>query len=260
MPGLQTVWDIIWQFNLPLLIMIIFIVILIYIAIKKVLARLRVKGFISRGTEESIRFMVFAILSLIIIAVAISSWFQVHVVAITFIALLVMLVGTLIYALRTYIENAISYILFVSSGIVKDGDMVRVVTNNGVYEGRIDINEGGYAVINMIDSKVYIPYSMLLKSVITKIDRNLTSFKLRIKGQSLVLDKVINEIKTIINEIKVVNRENIDIKPVEVKDDEIALKILIEVPNPRNIEECCETFAKLLLRKLPYQFSLELTK
>lgn len=255
---LQETWGILQQLNLIPIITAAIIVIAIYVAIKKILAQFRSKGFISRGTENAIRFITFAILALMVIVVAVSSWLQVHIVAVTFVALLIMFVGVIVYAIRTYVENAIAYILFVSSNIVKDGDNVRIYTGSNIYEGRIDVAEGGYAIIDTGDSRVYIPYSTLLKSVITKMIYNMARFKIRIKGQSLELEKVISELRNAITkEIKVINRENIDIRPIEVRDDEVVLSISLEVPNPRNINECYETLAKLLMRRLPYKFSLE---
>lgn len=253
----EDILSVLYQIIMPIIITTV-IVIIIYVAIKKILAKIRSKGLISRGAEEAIRFAFFAVLTVIVVAIALSSWFQIHIVAITFVALLLIISGFILYSMRVYIENTISYILFVSSNIVKDGDTVKVDIANKIYEGRINIAEGGYAVIDAGDNKVYIPYSTLLKSVIVKSLHNMAKFKLTIKGQSLELNKVVSEIKDIIlKDLKMINRENVDIKPVKVKDEEIVLSISIEIPNPRNLSECYETLTKLLTWKLPYKFSLE---
>ncbi|MEM1644797.1 MAG: hypothetical protein QXL96_02820 [Ignisphaera sp.] len=258
LPGIpKDILNILYQITVPIIITIV-IVMIIYVAIKKILAKIRTKGLISRGAEEAIRFALFAVLTVIVVAIALSSWFQIHIVSITFIALLLIISGFILYSMRVYIENTISYILFVSSNVVRDGDTVRVDLANKVYEGRISIAEGGYAIIDTGDNKVYIPYSTLLRSVIVKPLHNVAKFKLMIKGQSLELNKVVGEVRDIIlKDLKMINKENIDIKPVKVKDDEVVLGISIEVPNPRNISECYETLARLLTWRLSYKFSLE---
>lgn len=251
------VWDILQQYNLIPIIGAIITLSIIYILLKNVLARFRARGIISKGTEEAMRFASITLLALIIFAIAISMFLQVHLLAIAFIALLMMFIGMIMYATRTYIENAISYMMFVSSNIVKEGDIIEIYINDKVYKGRISIAEGGYAVIDLGDSRIYIPYNVLLKSIITKVVHNVIRFILRVKGKNLELAKLVNEVKNILSEIKIVNRENIVIKPIEVENDTLSLIISIEILNPRNIDECYDTITKLLERKLPYGFSIK---
>lgn len=253
----QEILSILQQFVVPIIVTIA-IVVVVYIVINKILSKIRVRGIISRGIEEAIRLALFAVLTIIVVAITLSSWFQIHIVAITFTALLLLFAGFLLYSIRTYIENTISYILFASSNVVKDGELVKVNVLGNVYEGRIFMAEGGYAMIDSGNNKVYIPYSLLLRSVLIKTTQNIANFKLVIRGQSLELNKVVYEVKNILsNELKMINREGIDIKPLAVKDEEVVLKVSIEVPNPRNINECYEVLTKLLTWKLPYKFSIE---
>ncbi|MEM2512417.1 MAG: hypothetical protein QXX61_04710, partial [Ignisphaera sp.] len=68
--------NILYQIIMPIIITTI-IVIIIYVAIKKILTKIRSKGLISRGAEEAIRFAFFAVLTVIVVAIALSSWFQI---------------------------------------------------------------------------------------------------------------------------------------------------------------------------------------
>ena len=251
------IWNLLNQYNLLPLIVAIIVLAIVYYTLKVVLSRFRSRGVISKGTEEALRFASLTVLALIIFAIAISLFLQVYLLAIAFIALLIMFIGMIMYAVRTYVENAISYMLFVASNVVRDGDLVEIVTDNSVYKGRITIAEGGYVVIDSGGSRTYIPYSTLMRSVITKIVQNSVNFVLRVRGQGLELVKVVNDVKDILSEVKVINRENVRIKPLTIKDNEIALSITVELLNPRNIDECYESVSRLLSRKFPYSFSLE---
>jgi len=257
LPSFQNILNTLQQYVVPIAITIT-IVIVLYTIVSKILSRVRSRGIISRGAEEAIKLALLAVLAIVVVPIALSSWFQLLPVAITFITILLLIAGFILYSIRTYIENTISYILFVSSKVVKDGEFVKINILNEVYEGRISIAEGGYAIIDSDDKKVFIPYSLLMKSIIMKTLRNKAKFKLIIRGQSLELTKVVNEVRDLIsNELKIINRESIDIKPSIVKDDEIVLRISVEVPNPRNVEECYITLTKLLTWRLPYKFSIE---
>lgn len=246
------------EYHLVEILIILVVVIAIHLAIRRILSRFRTRGIISRGTEETIRFTSFATLSLIVLAVAISYWFQNYITLTFFISLLAMFIGVIIYALRTYIENALSYLVFVTSNVARDGEIIKVEYGDKIYEGKINITEGGYATIVMENNAVYIPYSILLKSIIIKSLYNIVRFKLKLRGQNLDLEKVVEDIKEATKSLKMINKESIEIKPIEVKEDEIILNISFEVPNPRNIEECYETLVKILTRKMPYRISFEL--
>ena len=255
---MKAIWNFMQTYHLIEVLVISIIVAIIYIAIRRIVSRFRSKGFISRGTEETIRFVSFTVLSLIVLAVAVSYWLQNYITAAFFITILAMFIGVMVYSIRTYIENALSYLIFVTSNIVKDGENVKIDYGGKVYEGRINITEGSYATIATENKTVFIPYSVLLKSVITKSLRNVVKFRLRVKGQNLELDKVIENIRETVKDLKMINRESIDIKPLEIKEDEIILNLSFEVPNPRNIEECYEMLVKLLTREIPYRLSFEL--
>lgn len=255
--SLQDLLEVVKQYVLPIVIAFV-IVVVIYIIISKVLSKIRSRGIVSRGVEEAVKMAVLIASVIIVIPLTLSSWFQVFHVAITFIAILLLLAGFMLYYIRSYAENTLSYIIFISSNVVKDGEYVRVSINNEVYEGKISISEGGYAVIESDDKKVYIPYSLLIKSVITKTIRNKAMFKLTIRGQSLELSRIVNDVMNILSsELKMINRESIYITPITVSDDEVVLNISMEILNPRNIDECYKTLTELLMRRFPYKFSIE---
>jgi|GEM_PF-639387 len=255
---LATITDVLQQLNLIPLLITILCVVVVYLVTRKLLSRFRAKGLISRGTEEAVKIGALLLSAFIVITVAISSWLQMYAASILIVAIIVLIIGTGIYTVRTYVENSISYVLFVSSNVIKDGDFVRIDVGGKIYEGRISMVEGSYATIDTPNSRVYIPYSVLLRSIITKVTRYTFGFKLKINGQNLELDKVINELKEILSrEMKMMVKEGLDVKPIEIRDDEIVLQVSIEVMNPRNISECYETLARVLPRKLPYRFSIE---
>ncbi|MEL9940427.1 MAG: hypothetical protein QW348_06325 [Ignisphaera sp.] len=232
------------------------IVIAIYIVVGRVLRGLRVKGVISRRVEELIKIIVLVLSALIAIPIAISSfvqyslWFSVTIVVIIIIAVIV--------SLRPLIENSFSYLILVSSGLLRDGEYIQVNVDDGVYEGKVVLLEGNFMEIITSDNRiVFIPYRQVLNSVIVKQSLQILKFKLYVYGHGLDIDRIINTIREILSKSRFVTSIN-DIRLLEVKEGEASFLVEVGLRAPGVATSCISDVYKALSKSIANRFRVEI--
>ncbi len=244
------------------IVLAIAIVATVYTIIKKVLSSLRVRGVISRRVEETGKMIVLIISIIIVIPMLLSSIFAVTEAKWIAIAILFIIIFIGLYSFRNYLENSISFLFIVSSGIINDGDNIRIEIGDKSYEGTAIIREGEYMILKTNHgSYIYIPYSIILKSIIIKTVQSHITAKLYIHGQGIDIERLVNDVSNIIRKSsKYIDKSSISVKPVEAGDNGVTLLIEADIVNPRKIDECYEEMVKIITRELPYRASIEIIK
>ncbi|ADM27282.1 hypothetical protein Igag_0444 [Ignisphaera aggregans DSM 17230] len=238
------------------------IIVVVYTITKRALSSLRIKGKISRRVEETGKMIALIATMIIVIPMLLSSVFAIAEVKWITMAILLIMIFIGIYSLRNSLENSISFLFIVSSGIINDGDNVRIEFGGKSYEGTAILKEGEYMLLKTDHGNyIYIPYSIVLKSVIIKMVQSHIMAKLYIHGQGIDIEKLVNDISNIIKKSsKYIDKTNISIKPVEVDDESVTLLLEADIANPRKINECYEELIKIITREVPYRASIEIIR
>lgn len=244
------------------IVLAIAIVVVVYIATKKALSSLRIRGVISRRVEETGKMIVLVISIIIVIPMLLSSVFAVAEARWIAIAILFIIIFIGIYSFRNYLENSISFLFVVSSGIINDGDNVRIEIGDKSYEGTAIIREGEYMILRTEHgSYIYIPYSLILKSIVIKTIQSHITAKLHIHGQGIDVEKLVNDVSNIIKKSsKYIDKSSISVKPIEAGDEGVTLLLEVDIVNPRKIDECYEEMVRIITRELPYRASIEIIR
>jgi len=229
----------------------------IYYASKTFLARLRLRGIISRKSEETAKLVILAIAMVITIPAALSAVTPHPLVPAVSIAVALLVVAVVLFSIMGYIANSLSYLIVATTSIVKDGELVRVEVDGKEYEGRALLSEGNYMVLKTESgASVLIPYSRLLKSVIVKLGQVPVLLRVGIEGPRGNLDEIVRKVANVVRSSKLVEKSSISVRPLEVSDERLVLLVEAEAVNPRNVGECYDELIKALIREIPDQLSI----
>ncbi len=244
------------------IVLAIAIVIAVYIILGKVLSSLRIRGVIGRRVEETGKMAVLIISIIIVVPMLLSSVFEVAEARWIAIAILFMVIFIGIYSFRNYLENFVSYLFVVLSGIIDDGDNIRIEIGGKSYEGTAIIGEGEYMILKTDHgSYIYVPYSAILKSIIIKTIQSHIVAKLYVRGQGIDVEKLVNDVSSIIRKSsKYIEKSSVSVKPVEANEEGVTLLLDVDIVNPRKIDECYEEMVKIIMRELPYRVSIEIIR
>jgi hypothetical protein len=233
----------------------------IYYASKAFLARLRLRGIISRRSEETAKLVILAIATVIIIPAALSAVTPHPLVPAVSIAVALLVVAVVLFSIIGYIANSLSYLIVATTSIVRDGELVRVELDGREYEGRALLSEGNYMVLKTESgASVLIPYSRLLKSVIVKLSQVPIVLRVEVESPRGSLDEVIRKVTNVVRSSKLIDRSSVSVKPLEVSEDKLVLLVEAEAANPRNVSECYDELVKALIREIPYKVSVEVVE
>jgi len=242
--------------NILYILIAIVIVTAVYIAVGKMLKGLRLRGVISRRIEELIKIIVLVFLILISIPIAVSNiiqyslWFSVAIAVIAFALVIIML--------KTFIENTFSYLILVSSGILRDGESIQINVNGVTYEGRVSLLEGNFMEILTHDNKiVYVPYKHVLNSVITKQSLQNLKFKLIVHGHGIDIDKTSNIVKEVLLKSRFVVAIN-ELRLLEIREEEVSFLIEISLRNPDSATQCLSDIYKMLSKNVSHRLRIEM--
>jgi hypothetical protein len=236
----------------------IVIAILIYYIISRALDRIGYRYATFRRAMGIIRFSIATI-------IAISALYVIYNIVIggvgvqqTIVAAIIVVSVILIIVLmfRNLLENLGSYVVVVSSGIVRDGDRVKIITDEGVYEGRLELDNYNFAKI--VDDRgtfSYIPYKTLLNSIIIKSSSRTVNIKLRFYGYNIELKDIINEISSIIDELGLA-MESVNVRPVSIKENEAI--VMIEAAVKKDVNYFIAEVIDRIRSKSLYRFDVEL--
>jgi len=231
----------------------------IYYASKTFLARLRLRGIISRKSEETAKLVILAIAMVIIIPAALSAVTPHPLVPAVSIAVALIVIAVVLISIMGYVANSLSYLIVATTSIVRDGELVRVEIDGKEYEGRALLSEGNYMVLKTESgATVLIPYSRLLKSVIVKLSQVPVLLRIEIEGPRGNLDEIVGKVANVVRSSKLVEKGSISVRPLEVSDEKLVLLVEAEAVNPRNVDECYDELIKTLIREIPYKVSIEI--
>lgn len=231
----------------------------IYYTSKTFLARLRLRGIISRKSEETAKLVILAIAMVIIIPAALSAVTPHPLVPAVSIAVALIVIAVVLISIMGYVANSLSYLIVATTSIVRDGELVRVEIDGKEYEGRALLSEGNYMVLKTESgAAVLIPYSRLLKSVIVKLSQVPVLLRIEIEGPRGNLDEIVGKVTNVVRSSKLVEKGSISVRPLEVSDEKLVLLVEAEAVNPRNVDECYDELIKALIREIPYKVSIEI--
>jgi len=235
----------------------IVIAFLIYYIISRALDRIGHRYATFRRAVGIIRFStatIIAILALYVIYNIVGGVGVQQTIVATIIVVSVILVIALMF--RNLLENLGSYTTIVLSGIVRDGDRVKIITDEGVYEGRLELDNYNFAkIVDDRGTLSYIPYKSLLNSIIIKSSSRTVNIKLRFYGYNIQLKNIINEISSIVDKLGLAV-ESANIKLVSIKENEAT--VIIEVAVKKDVNYFIVEFIDRIRSKSLYRFEVEL--
>jgi small-conductance mechanosensitive channel len=249
----STLIDIGALYTILYLVIAIAIVVTIYVIVKKVLKRLRQRSVISRRVEGMIELVVLTITIITVIPLVLASYVQQSLLF--SIVILGAALVALIIAFRDYIANVAGYITVISSGIVKDGDRVRVVINGVSYEGKVELLDNGFVQLTLENNvAVYIPYRQLLNATIVKYRHPLLKLNIRFRGHGIDIVDLVERVEEILKGSESV-AEVYEAKPLEVHEEYVTVHTEV------GLKKDSSTFLVELYRKLSsemqYRFEVE---
>lgn len=257
---LNNLWEMlnVWQPFLYLVVSIL-VIYIAYYAVKVFLSRLRLRGLISKRSEETIKIVALITLVVMIIPVAISALVPHPLVPVVSLAISIIVVVVVVFSTIGYLTNTVSYLLVALTSTIKDGEYVRVLIDGREYEGRAQLVEGNYMILRSEPGvSVYIPYGRLLRSVIVKMSQLPLLLRIKITKPGSSLDEIVGKVYEIIRKSKLINKNSISLRPIEASEDTVVLEAEVETMNPRNVGECYEELVKTLIKELPYKVSIEI--
>lgn len=230
-----------------------------YYAVKVFLSRLRLRGLISKRSEETIKLASLITIAVIVIPVAVSAVVPHPLVPTVSLAISIMVIAVILFSIMGYLTNALSYLLIALTSTLKDGEYVRVLVEGREYEGRVQLVEGNYVVLRSESGvSVHIPYSRLLGSVIVRLSQLPLVLLIRVSKPGSNLDEVIGKVYKALRTSKLIDKNSVSVRPVEVSEDVVVLEAEVETMNPRNVGECYEELVRTLIKELPYKVSIEI--
>lgn len=245
---------------LPVLYLVISLALIyaVYYAAKVSLARLRLKGIISRRFEETAKLIALAVAAVIVIPAAVSTVVPHPLVPTVSLAVSLIVVSVVLFSIIGYIANSLSYLIVALTSTVKDGEYVRILVDGKEYEGRVLLVEGNYMILRTEPgASVLIPYSRLLRSVIVKLSQLPLVLRIKVMKPGSSIDEVVERVTNAMRKSRLVNKTSVSVRPVEVSEDGIVLIAEAEAINPRNVNDCFEDLVRILIKEIPYRVSIE---
>jgi small-conductance mechanosensitive channel len=219
------------------------IIIVVYGVVKKVLKRLEQRRVISKRVEGVLELVILIVAIAIAIPLALSSYAQYSILFSVVILSVILL--ALVIAFRDYIANAASYLVIISSGVVKDGERVRVVINGVNYEGKVELLDNGFIQLIKEDGTVtYIPYRHLIHATIVKFKHPILRLRMRFRGHGIVAENLVERIREMLERFEGV-AEVYDIRPLELREEHIVVRAEV------GLKKEPTTFLLELYRRLP---------
>ncbi len=254
---LEEAWEA-WSPVLYLAISAVIIYATYYVA-RIALARLRLRGIISRKFEETVKLVVLILTAAIVLPAAFSTVVPHPLVPTVSLAVVLTVVAVVLFSVIGYISNSLAYLVVALTSMVRDGEYVRVLIDGKEFEGRVLLVEGNHVVLKADPgTSVFIPYSRLLRSVIVKMSRLPLVLRVRVAKPGGNIDEVIEKVYSAIRRSRLVDKANISVRPLGVREDEVVLRVEAEAVNPKNVDDCLEELVRLLLNELPYKISVEI--
>lgn len=229
-----------------------------YYAAKASLARLRLKGIISRRFEETAKLVALAVAAVIVIPAAVSAVVPHPLVPTVSLTVSLIVVSVVLFSIIGYIANSLSYLIVALTSMVKDGEYMRILVDGKEYEGRVLLVEGNYMILRTEPgASVLIPYSRLLRSVIVKLSQLPLVLRIKVAKPGSNIDEVVERVTSAIRKSRLVSKTSVSVRPVEVSEDGIVLIAEAEAVNPRNVNDCFEDLVRILIKEIPYRVSIE---
>ncbi|MEM2207836.1 MAG: mechanosensitive ion channel family protein [Sulfolobales archaeon] len=231
---------------------------LAYYTAKISLAKLRLRGIISRKFEETAKLIALAITAVIVLPAAISALVPHPLVPTVSLAVSLIVIAVVLFSIIGYVANSLSYLIVALTSTVRDGEYVRILVDGREYEGRVLLVEGNYMVLRTEPgASVMIPYSRLLRSVIIKLSQLPLVLRIKVVKPGGNIDEVVEKVANAVRKSRLVNKTSVSVKPIEASEDGVVLIAEAEAVNPRNINDCFEDLVKILMKELPYKVSIE---
>jgi small-conductance mechanosensitive channel len=229
------------------------IVIAIYMISGKILERLRLRRVISRKVEGMLKIIVLSII--IIIAVPLIASIYVQQSVLFSVVLLGIVLLVLAIAFRDYVANAAGYVIAASSGVVKDGDKVKIVIDGISYEGEVELLDSGFLQLrDENNTTVYIPYRKLLNATIVKYKYPLMSLNMRFHGHRIDIANLIEKIKEVLEGSTSV-AEVYKAKPLELHEEYVTVHT--EVGLKKDPSSFLLELYEKLSSEIQYRFEIE---
>ncbi|MEM1868692.1 MAG: mechanosensitive ion channel [Acidilobaceae archaeon] len=236
-----------------------------YSIASRILFRLRVRRLLDKSIEEALRLVIALLIAAIALPLVLSLLFSIPYGLLVSVSLLVLLLVSLILAGREYLANILSYLLVSVSGVVREGEYVRIDLQSNSYEGRVLLSKGEYLALQTDHGHIiYIPYSKLHSSTIIKLASAIINLRVRIKGENIEVDRVVKDVENAIANCKFIDRNSISVKISGVSEENSTrvLTLLVEARtlNLRNIDKAREELIETLVENLPYEASLSISR
>ncbi len=251
-----------WQSFKPVLYAIIGLAVLL-IAIglfNRVVGNLRRRGAITRSAEGKFKLIVV----LIGITLYLSYIFTlIRSEALWILAIIVgFSIGLIFYSIRHFFENLFTFIMISSANVVREGERVIVRLGDSEVEGHVvEMNESYVVIRTLHNAYVYIPNSQLAKAIIIRPSQTTLRLKITVRAverETMDMDSIVKTIESAVMSCKLIDKANIQVRPVEVYDGTLVVIVEADVLNPRNVDEAYTEIVNRLRAALQHKVKIEL--
>ncbi len=251
-----------WQSFQPVLYALIGLVALLVAIglINRIVGRLRRSGAITRSAEGKFKL----IIVLIGITLYLSYVFTlIKSEALWILAIIVgFSVGLIFYSIRHFFENLFTFIMISSSNVIREGERVIVRLGENEVEGHVvEMNESYVVIRTLHNALVYIPNTQLVKAVIVRPSQTTLRLKVTVRAgerETIDIDSITRAIESVITSCRLIDKSNIQVRPVEVYDGTLVVVIEADVLNPRNVDEAYTEIVNRLRTVLQHRVKIEL--
>lgn len=230
--------------------------------ISRTLHVLKLRKIIDKRTEASLRFIFAGLISIIAVLSAASIAFEIQHGLVASGVLLIIILLPVAYVVTMYISNLFSYLIISLSNIIVEGDYIRVDIGEKSYEGRALLSMGEFLELRTDDGNVvYVPYSKLRSSVVTKLAGAIVNLKLVMKGSNLNVADAMKTVEMALSSSTAIDKGGSSVELTMVQETgektEAAFMIRARLVNPRNVERAKEEIMRYFLKaELPYDVSV----
>ncbi|MCS7107503.1 MAG: mechanosensitive ion channel family protein [Acidilobaceae archaeon] len=237
----------------------------LYLLFSRILRRLRVKGVMDRSLEDALRLIVGVLLAVVALPLAISLLFRIEYGPLISLLILSFFLFSLILSSREYLANVLSFIIFSIAGTLKEGEYVRIDIGQSSYEGRVALSKGEYMSLRTEHGHlVYVPYSKLHSSVITKFSKALVSVRLKARGKGLEVEELLRTVDDALSKATYVDRDNVTVELLRVVESEDSREVMLlinaRISNPANMNRAREELVELLMKNVQYETSVSVVE
>lgn len=252
-------------------VIIVLLSVALYMLLSRVLQRLRLKGVIDRSLEDALRLVAGVLLALVVLPIALSLLFRIEYGPMISLLILSFLLLSLILSGREYLANVLSFVIFSIAGTLKEGEYVRIDIGQSSYEGRVALSKGEYMSLRTEHGHlVYVPYSKLHSSIITKFSKALVTVKLKAKGkleddgEKLEVEELLRVVDDALSKATYVDRDNVTVELLRVAETEESREVILlinaRISNPSNVNRAREEIVELLMKNVPYETSVSVVE